>query len=171
MSSEAPSTPAARLAALRDAMREHGIDAWWLPSSDPHNSEYLPEHWAGRAWLSGFDGSVGTLVVTEHAAGVWVDSRYWVQAEEQLAGSGIELMKLHPGQGDAPMQWLADNLESGATLGFDADVVALASARRWKRRCRRPVFGCAATWTCSMPSGRIARRCPRHRSMPTTAPT
>ncbi|WP_069384704.1 aminopeptidase P family protein [Halomonas caseinilytica] len=130
MSSEAPSTPAARLAALRDAMREHGIDAWWLPSSDPHNSEYLPEHWAGRAWLSGFDGSVGTLVVTEHAAGVWVDSRYWVQAEEQLAGSGIELMKLHPGQGDAPMQWLADNLESGATLGFDADVVALASARR-----------------------------------------
>ncbi|MDT8893106.1 aminopeptidase P family protein [Halomonas sp. I1] len=130
MSSEAPTTPAERLAALRDAMREHGIDAWWLPSSDPHNSEYLPEHWAGRAWLSGFDGSVGTLVVTRHAAGIWVDSRYWVQAEAQLAGTGIELMKLHPGQGDAPMQWLAEQLDSGATLGFDADVVALASARR-----------------------------------------
>ncbi|MDL4862549.1 aminopeptidase P family protein [Halomonas elongata] len=130
MSREAPTSPAERLAALRDAMREHDIDAWWLPSSDPHNSEYLPEHWAGRAWLSGFDGSVGTLVVTRHAAGVWVDSRYWVQAEEQLAGSGIELMKLHPGQGDAPMQWLAENLESGATLGFDANVVTLASARR-----------------------------------------
>ncbi|MDR5860246.1 aminopeptidase P family protein [Halomonas eurihalina] len=130
MSREAPTSPAERLTALRDAMREHDIDAWWLPSSDPHNSEYLPEHWAGRAWLSGFDGSVGTLVITQHAAGVWVDSRYWVQAEEQLAGSGIELMKLHPGQGDAPMQWLAENLESGATLGFDANVVALASARR-----------------------------------------
>ncbi|MEQ6890164.1 aminopeptidase P family protein [Halomonas sp. CS7] len=128
--SHAPSTPAARLAALRDAMREHAIDAWWLPSSDPHNSEYLPEHWAGRAWLSGFDGSVGTLVVTHDAAGVWVDSRYWVQAEEQLAGSGIELMKLQPGQAEAPMRWLAERLDEGATLGFDADVVSLANARR-----------------------------------------
>ncbi|MFG6158926.1 aminopeptidase P family protein [Halomonas sp. 1390] len=128
--SHAPSTPAARLAALRDAMREHAIDAWWLPSSDPHNSEYLPEHWAGRAWLSGFDGSVGTLVVTHDAAGVWVDSRYWVQAEEQLAGSGIDLMKLQPGQADAPMRWLAERLDEGATLGFDADVVTLANARR-----------------------------------------
>ena len=128
--SHAPSTPAARLAALRDAMREHAIDAWWLPSSDPHNSEYLPEHWAGRAWLSGFDGSVGTLVVTQDAAGVWVDSRYWVQAEEQLAGSGIDLLKLTPGQADAPMRWLAERLDEGATLGFDADVVTLANARR-----------------------------------------
>ncbi|TLF50721.1 aminopeptidase P family protein [Halomonas urmiana] len=126
----APSTPAARLAALRDAMREHAIDAWWLPSSDPHNSEYLPEHWAGRAWLSGFDGSVGTLVITHDAAGVWVDSRYWVQAAEQLAGSGIELMKLQPGQAEAPMRWLAERLDEGATLGFDADVVSLANARR-----------------------------------------
>ncbi|WP_136247085.1 aminopeptidase P family protein [Halomonas borealis] len=123
-------TPADRLAALREAMREHAIDAWWLPSSDPHNSEYLPEHWAGRAWLSGFDGSVGTLVVTQDAAGVWVDSRYWVQAEEQLAGSGIELKKLQPGQADAPMRWLAERLDEGATLGFDADVVTLANVRR-----------------------------------------
>lgn len=130
MTSSSADTTRQRLTDLREVMHEHGIDAWWLPSSDPHNSEYLPEHWAGRAWLSGFDGSVGTLVVTRHAAGVWVDSRYWVQAEEQLAGSGIELMKLHPGQGDAPMQWLAENLESGATLGFDANVVTLASARR-----------------------------------------
>ncbi|XKE45277.1 aminopeptidase P family protein [Halomonas organivorans] len=133
MPSQAPSTPAARLAALRDAMREHGIDAWWLPSSDPHNSEYLPEHWAGRAWLSGFDGSVGTLVVTQEAAGVWVDSRYWVQAEAQLAGSGIALMKLQPGQADAPVRWLAERLEAGATVGFDADVVSLASARQLER--------------------------------------
>ncbi|MDN3525380.1 aminopeptidase P family protein [Halomonas sabkhae] len=130
MSSEAPATPAARLAALREAMREHAIDAWWLPSSDPHNSEYLPAHWGGRAWLSGFDGSVGTLVVTQERAGLWVDSRYWVQAEAQLAGSGIELMKLHPGQGDAPIDWLAEQLPSGASLGFDAQVVSLASARR-----------------------------------------
>ncbi|UYG07567.1 aminopeptidase P family protein [Halomonas sp. M4R1S46] len=130
MSRDADPTPAARLAALREAMREHAIDAWWLPSSDPHNSEYLPAHWAGRAWLSGFDGSAGTLVVTREAAGLWVDSRYWVQAEAQLAGSGIALMKLQPGQADAPMRWLAERLDEGATLGFDADVVSLANARR-----------------------------------------
>lgn len=130
MTSSSAATARQRLDALREVMREHAIDAWWLPSSDPHNSEYLPEHWAGRAWLSGFDGSVGTLVVTQHAAGVWVDSRYWVQAEEQLAGSGIALMKLTPGQADAPMRWLAERLDEGATLGFDADVMSLASVRR-----------------------------------------
>ncbi len=128
--SHSATSPADRLAALRAAMREHAIDAWWLPSSDPHNSEYLPAHWAGRAWLSGFDGSVGTLVVTHDAAGLWVDSRYWVQAEAQLAGSGIALMKLTPGQGEAPMRWLAERLDQGAVLGFDADVVSLANARR-----------------------------------------
>ncbi|OHV08781.1 aminopeptidase P family protein [Kushneria phosphatilytica] len=127
---ETPATPAERLAALRDAMHAHGFDGWWIPSSDPHISEYLPEHWQGRAWLSGFDGSVGTLVVTQHAAGLWVDSRYWVQAEAQLAGSGIELMKLQPGQAQAPMHWLAGELERGTTVGCDAAVVSLTQARQ-----------------------------------------
>ncbi|QEA38271.1 aminopeptidase P family protein [Pistricoccus aurantiacus] len=123
-------TPAERLAALRAAMREHAIDAWWLPSSDPHNSEYLPEHWEGRAWLSGFDGSVGILTITQDAAGLWADSRYWVQAETQLEGSGIELMKLKQGQAKAPIEWLAAQLSDGATLGFNAQVVSLANARQ-----------------------------------------
>nr|WP_298377122.1 aminopeptidase P family protein [uncultured Halomonas sp.] len=130
MSHSTPFSPAERLAALREAMRKHGIDAWWLPSSDPHSSEYLPEHWEGRAWLSGFDGSVGTLTITQEAAGLWVDSRYWVQAEQQLEGSGIELKKLQQGQAQAPIEWLAAQLPQGATLGFDADVVSLANARR-----------------------------------------
>jgi len=124
------STAAERLAALREAMRRHEIDAWWLPSSDPHHSEYLPEHWAGREWLSGFDGSVGTLVVTQHAAGVWVDSRYFVQAEAQLAGSGIDMMKLTQGQAGAPIEWLSTQLSDGAVLGYDAQVVSLAHARQ-----------------------------------------
>ena len=121
---------ASRLAALREAMQRHGIDAWWLPSSDPHHSEYLPEHWAGRAWLSGFDGSVGTLVVTQDDAGLWVDSRYFVQAEAQLAGSGIRMMKLVQGQASAPIEWLAEQLPQGAILGYDAQVVSLAHARQ-----------------------------------------
>ncbi|ALM54174.1 aminopeptidase P family protein [Halomonas huangheensis] len=121
---------ASRLAALREAMQRHGIDAWWLPSSDPHHSEYLPEHWSGREWLSGFDGSVGTLVITQQDAGVWVDSRYFVQAETQLAGSGIAMMKLTQGQAAAPIQWLAEQLPAGATIGYDAQVVSLAHARQ-----------------------------------------
>jgi Xaa-Pro aminopeptidase len=130
MSSATTPVAASRLAALREAMQRHGIDAWWLPSSDPHHSEYLPEHWAGRAWLSGFDGSVGTLVVTQDDAGLWVDSRYFVQAEEQLEGSGIRMMKLVQGQASAPIEWLAEKLPQGAILGYDAQVVSLAHARQ-----------------------------------------
>lgn len=130
MISDATFPAAQRLADLRKAMQQHGIDAWWLPSSDPHNSEYLPDHWSGRAWLSGFDGSVGTLVVTRQEAGLWVDSRYWVQAETQLAGSGIALMRLLPGQPEAPMRWLAESLEEGQCVGFDPAVVSLANARK-----------------------------------------
>src|SRR5690625_6245519 len=85
-------TPA-RLRALRTVMNVHQIDAYLVLSSDPHLSEYLPEHWQSRAWLSGFDGSAGTLLVTAHEAGLWTDSRYWAQAEHSLEGSGITLFK------------------------------------------------------------------------------
>ena len=78
----------ARIAQLRQAMSRRGLSAYIVPSSDPHLSEYLPARWQGRRWLSGFTGSVGTLVVTADFAGLWVDSRYWVQAEAQLAGTG-----------------------------------------------------------------------------------
>lgn len=130
MPSAAVPVAASRLAALREAMQRQAIDAWWLPSSDPHQGEYLPQHWSGREWLSGFDGSVGTLVVTQQEAGVWVDSRYFVQAEAQLEGSGIAMMKLTQGQATAPMQWLAERLAAGATVGYDARVVSLAHARQ-----------------------------------------
>jgi len=81
----------ARIDALRAALRRHGVDACLVPSADPHLSEYLPEHWQARQWLSGFTGSMGTLIVTTEFAGVWADSRYWVQAEAELAGTGITL--------------------------------------------------------------------------------
>lgn len=85
------------LAALRAAMAHAGVDAYVVPSADPHLSEYLPERWQARRWLSGFTGSVGMLVVTADFAGLWVDSRYWVQADAQLAGSGITPMKVGNG--------------------------------------------------------------------------
>ncbi|WP_085619472.1 MULTISPECIES: aminopeptidase P family protein [unclassified Pseudomonas] len=118
-----------RLAQVRQAMAAEGIDALLVPSADPHLSEYLPGYWQGRQWLSGFHGSVGTLVVTAGFAGLWVDSRYWEQAEHELAGSGIELMKLLPGKPGA-LEWLGDNVEINGSVAVDGAVMALASARQ-----------------------------------------
>ncbi|MGE8171073.1 aminopeptidase P family protein [Pseudomonas putida] len=122
-----------RLARVREVMAREGIDALLVPSADPHLSEYLPGYWQGRRWLSGFDGSVGTLVVTADFAGVWVDSRYWAQAEKELAGSGIELMKLLPGKPGA-LEWLGDKVERKGSVAVDGTVMALASARQLQER-------------------------------------
>lgn len=119
-----------RLQKLRNAMHRHGITAVVVPSSDPHLSEYLPERWKAREWFSGFTGSVGTLIVTADFAGVWVDSRYWMQAEVQLAGSGIELMKIGSAGSAAHVDWLAENMPKGATVAVDGAVLALAAARQ-----------------------------------------
>ncbi|SOE71520.1 Xaa-Pro aminopeptidase [Burkholderia sp. D7] len=126
-------TFARRIELLRGAMAREALAAVLVPSSDPHISEYLPEHWQGRQWLSGFTGSVGTLVVTADFAGVWVDSRYWTQAEAQLAGTGIALMKMMAGQQSAPhVDWLAANVSAGETVAVDGAVLGVAAARALK---------------------------------------
>jgi Xaa-Pro aminopeptidase len=122
-------TPRARVQALRQAMAAERIDACLVPSADPHLSEYLPARWQGRRWLSGFTGSVGTFVATADFAGVWVDGRYWAQAEAELAGSGIELMKVHGGAGQAHIDWLGEHLKAGQTVGVDGATLGLAAAR------------------------------------------
>ncbi|MBA6057815.1 aminopeptidase P family protein [Pseudomonas juntendi] len=124
-----------RLMRLRQAMAARHVDALLVPSSDPHLSEYLPGYWQGRQWLSGFHGSVGTLVVTSAFAGLWVDSRYWEQAEHELAGSGIELMKLSPGKPGA-LEWLGEHAEPNGTVAVDGAVMALASARQLAERLK-----------------------------------
>ena len=108
----------ASIRALRHAMQTAGVQACLIPSSDPHLSEYLPDYWQLRAWLTGFTGSVGTVVVTETFAGLWVDSRYWVQAETELAGSPVTLMKIGVATDPAHTQWLADHLPAGAVVAF-----------------------------------------------------
>jgi Xaa-Pro aminopeptidase len=118
-----------RIDQLRRAMARHGVSAVVVPSSDPHLSEYLPERWKGREWLSGFTGSVGTLVVTRDSAGLWVDSRYWTQAEVQLAGTGIDLMKLASVGSLGHVEWLANKLKSGDAVAVDGNTLALAAAR------------------------------------------
>lgn len=117
-----------RLARIRQLMSREGIHALLVPSADPHLSEYLPGYWQGRQWLSGFHGSVGTLIVTKDFAGVWADSRYWEQATQELKGSGIELVKLIPGQ-PGPLDWLAEQTPEGGVVAVDGAVMAMASAR------------------------------------------
>ncbi len=124
-----------RLVHVRQAMAAEGIDALLVPSADPHLSEYLPGYWQGRQWLSGFQGSVGTLVVTPGFAGLWVDSRYWEQAAHELEGSGIELMKLLPGKPGA-LEWLGENVERNGRVAVDGAVMALASARQLGERLK-----------------------------------
>ncbi len=120
-----------RLATLRETLAKQHIAAIIVPTADPHLSEYLPDYWQGRQWLSGFTGSVGTLVVTQDFAGLWTDSRYWVQAADQLAGTGIELQKLAPNYPNH-ITWLADNLASGDTVAIDGDVLALSEKEKLK---------------------------------------
>ncbi|MBA1378375.1 aminopeptidase P family protein [Pseudomonas brassicacearum] len=117
-----------RLARIRQLMSDEGIHALLVPSADPHLSEYLPGYWQGRQWLSGFHGSVGTLIVTADFAGVWADSRYWEQATKELEGSGIELVKLVPGQ-PGPLDWLGEQTPEGSVVAVDGAVMAVASAR------------------------------------------
>ena len=117
-----------RLARTRELMSREGIHALLVPSADPHLSEYLPGYWQGRQWLSGFHGSVGTLIVTQDFAGIWADSRYWEQVGKELKGSGIELVKLQPGQ-PGPLEWLAEQTPEGCVVAVDGAVMAVASAR------------------------------------------
>ena len=118
-----------RLERVRDALKAHGLSALLVPSSDPHLSEYLPERWQGRVWLSGFTGSMATLVVTTERAALFADSRYWVQAEAELRGSGVDLVKIPTGAATHHIDWLATNLPRGAAVAVDGQVIGLAAAQ------------------------------------------
>jgi Xaa-Pro aminopeptidase len=129
------STPIpARIAALRDAMAKHGVAACIVPTADPHLSEYLPAHWQARKWLSGFDGSAGTLVVTATEAGVWTDSRYFSQAEQQLAGTGVALMKQRVSYAPEHLTWLQQQLHQGDVIAIAGDSVSVATQRQIERQ-------------------------------------
>ncbi len=118
-----------RIDTLRKTLVAQDLNAIIVPSADPHLSEYLPEYWQTRQWLSGFTGSVGTLVVTADFAGLWTDSRYWVHAAEQLEGTGITLEKLAPGQPNH-IDWLADHLQEGDSVAVDGNVLSIAEQDR-----------------------------------------
>lgn len=121
-----------RIGALRTAMSQHGIDAAVVLTSDPHLSEYLPEHWQARQWLSGFEGSAGTLVITGDFAGLWVDSRYWEQAGADVAGSVITVMRAGAADVPEPARWIADTLREGQQVWVDFDTLPVRAHDQWK---------------------------------------
>lgn len=108
-----------RIAALRQLMNEKGINATIIPQSDPHQSEYLADHWQARRWFSGFTGSAGTLVVTVDKAFLWVDSRYFLQAAEQVDGTEIKLMKIALPGTPTINEYLSSALKPGNIVGVD----------------------------------------------------
>lgn len=117
-----------RIAALRDFMSQCGISAFIAPSTDPHSGEYVPAHWESRKWLSGFTGSAGTVVVTKDNAGLWTDSRYFIQAEEQLEGTGIQLFKDRLPETPSISEWLGSVLSKGEKVGIDGWVNSMQEA-------------------------------------------
>jgi Xaa-Pro aminopeptidase len=125
---------AERVFLLRSKMLSLGIDAYIIPGSDPHMSEYTASHWKKREFISGFSGSAGTVVIMREEAGLWTDSRYYIQAEEELSGSGIELFKT--GEIDTPeyADWLAERLNPGSTLAFEGEVFSVDDARKLSKK-------------------------------------
>ena len=145
-----------RLAALRDAMKRHKLDVYFVPTADPHNSEYIAEHWKTREWFSGFRGSAGTLVVSADKAALWTDSRYFLQAAEELSGTGIELMK--DGLAETPdiVEWISTHCSISSenfTVGLDTPLAAQGSTAQIFQTSRRKM------WISPPKFGKTARRC------------
>ena len=117
-----------RIDALRALLKREGIDAFIIPSTDPHLSEYPADRWKSREWISGFTGSAGTIVVTADKAGLWTDSRYFLQAASQLEGSGIELYKLALPETPSITEFLLHELHTGQAVGLDGQTYSAAEA-------------------------------------------
>ncbi|WP_227063038.1 aminopeptidase P family protein [Acinetobacter pittii] len=125
-----------KLEKLRELMRNQHVDALIVMSADPHMSEYLPDYWKARQWLSGFSGSVGTLVVTQKFAGLWADGRYWVQAEQQLIGSGFDLQKLTSDESSTHLAWIEKNLQSESVIVVNGHTLSIQQFKALEHTAR-----------------------------------
>lgn len=134
-----------RLKLLRAEMAKAKVNAWYISGTDPHASEYLPARWKTRAFISGFTGSYGILIVTESEAGLWTDTRYFLQAENELAGTEIKLHKLRVPEAVSPEEWLATNLKPGAVVGIDPQTISVTGFRLLKNSLSGKNIGLVAT--------------------------
>ncbi len=123
-----------KLQRIREAMQAQELAAYIIPSADPHQSEYVADHWKSRVWISGFTGSAATVVVTASEAGLWTDSRYYIQAEAQLKDSGLELFKAGLPQTPEWMDWLKDELPPGSKVGLDGRLFSVMQIRRMAKQ-------------------------------------
>lgn len=123
-----------RLLSLRSFMKEHRIDAFIIPSSDPHMSEYVADHWKNREWISGFTGSAGTVLVSQNYAGLWTDSRYFIQAIQELEGTEIELNKIIDRTSLGYTQWILKNLPDRSTVGVNGFLFSETGVRRMEAK-------------------------------------
>ena len=125
---------AEKLASLRTALLQKGINLYIIPSSDPHLGEYIPDHWQIINWLTGFTGSAATVIITDTFAGLWTDSRYFIQAEKQLFGSGFEFVKPGLFQRYDFMDFISENVETGGKIGLDGRIFSTDNFRRLQKR-------------------------------------
>jgi Xaa-Pro aminopeptidase len=123
-----------RIAALRTQMKMHKLDAYMIPSNDPHQSEYVADFWKSRQWISGFTGSAGIAIVTAGHAGIWTDSRYFLQAEKELAASEFKLHKQVVPYAPEHLLWLKDNLTAGSKLGVDGSLFSVRQFQALERK-------------------------------------
>ena len=121
-----------RVKKMRAYMRANGFNAFVVVSSDPHSSEYVADCWKSREWISGFDGSAGTAVVTHDNALLWTDSRYWLAAEKALDGTGYILMKDGDGETPSIVEWLCANLNNGDVVAVDGTVCSVVETDAWR---------------------------------------
>jgi Xaa-Pro aminopeptidase len=121
---------AEKISSLREAMKSKSIDVYIIPSTDPHLGEYVPDHWRIIEWLTGFSGSAGTVVITKSFAGLWTDSRYFLQAETQLAGSDFVLIKPSLTQPHDFINWMSYNINSGSKIALDGRIFSIDCVRR-----------------------------------------
>ncbi len=125
-----------RLAAVRALMKKRGIDALIVPSADPHLGEYVPDHWRVIRWLTGFTGSAGTVVITSRFAGLWTDSRYFIQAAGQLRETGFELVRLKIPHTPEYIDWLAEKMKRGSLVSVDGRLVSASIASLLRGRLK-----------------------------------
>jgi len=130
-----------KLSALRSVMKREGVDAYIVLTSDAHGTEYLPEYWQCRAWLSGFTGSAGSLVVTKDEAHLWADGRYYIQARDQLQGSTITLQKMGLDGVPSVQEWVRDNLPEKAVIGIDGRTISVELNRTFQKEFKKKKFG------------------------------
>lgn len=123
-----------KISALRKLMNEHGFSAYIIPSSDAHLSEYVAEHWQARKWISGFTGSAGTVVITLKKSGLWADGRYFIQAENQIKDTEIELFKISIPGFPTYTEWLLQELEEGDEIGIDGSVFSVNQVKNMQKK-------------------------------------